>query len=436
MIDYIKKKDRLSLHLKQISTNIWQAEVAVEASLINSIYKQTLKAFQRDTILPGFKKETIPLSYLEENYKSSVTNNIKNYLFKHFILDFLMDEIRNEKITLTNYPRLTNAFIEKNKEATFTFDISVATPLLLKEWKYFIFRAPKRKRYKDLDKQVCIFLKKELTIFKKRNQNEIEEGDWIFFHCELVDNSDQLITNLNKSSFWIKINNKYVKKPFQESLLGKKTGDTFITNKLYWQNEFCPDEESNRYSYKITIKKIAKGNNFYLESFRSAFKLKSKTEVHNKLIEVFSFRNDTSQRKAIIEEVFHLLLSKHRFEIPKHFSVRRQEEIISYLKKRPDYNVYKQNEDFAQQISMLAEKQLKEEILIDQLAYKENISVSSEDLKNYLYFFNNNRLKEFIYFKPIIEKIEESDFPLQTGMLKQYALREKALNEIIYELTR
>lgn len=435
-MDLIKKKDKLTLQLKKVSSNIWTAEVIVDELLVNSLYMQTIKAFQRETILPGFKKESAPLGYLEENFKNSIECNIKNYLFRHFVLDFLMDELRNEKITLANYPRLKDAILEKNKNAIFYFDISVASPLLLKEWKYFIFRPPRRKRYKDLDKQVSLFLKKELTLFKRSNINEISEGDWVYFSCELVDNNNEPIENFNKSNFWVKINNKYIKKPFQESLISKKIGDSFVTNKLYWQNEFDPEEEYNHYSYKITIKKITKGNNFYLDSFRSAFKLKNKIDIHNKLIEVFSFRNDTSQRKSIIEEVFHLLLSKHRFEIPKHFSVRRQEEIINHLKKRPDYNVYKQNEDFLQQVTILAEKQLKEEILIDQLAYKENLTVSPEDVKNYLYFFNNNRLKEFIYFKPISEKIDESDFPLQTGILKQYALREKTLNEIIYELTK
>ncbi|MBU4269539.1 hypothetical protein L6269_04220, partial [Candidatus Dependentiae bacterium] len=342
-----------------------------------------------------------------------------------------------KKISIANYPRLINVELEKNKQAKFYFDISVASPLLLKEWKYFIFRAPKRKRYKDLDKQVSAFIKKELGLFKKSNPNQVEESDWVFFSSELVNNQNETLPNIYDGTFWIKINNKLMKRPFQSLLNGKNIGDSFITNKLPLNNDFSQEEEpNNNYSFKITIKKIAKGNHFSLESFKNTFKLKSKIDIHDKLIEVFSFRNDISQRKSIIEEIFHLLLSKHRFEIPKHFSVRRQEDILDYLKHDPDYNVYKQSVDFYEQVMMLAEKQLKEEILIDQMAFKENIAVNSDDIKNYLNLFNNNRLREFIYFKPILEKIEESDFPLQTGLLKQYALREKTLNEIIHELTK
>lgn len=430
----LNTKNKLGFFTKKISSNLWKAEVKVDSSIINSLYNQTVKVFQRDIILPGFKKESTPISYVEKNYKNAIESNMKNHLFKHLVIDFLMDKLIEEKLTLANYPRLTDAYLKANKEAIFSFEISIATPLQLKEWKYFIFRAPKRKQYKDLDKQVTLFIKRETIQQKKINFDTVEENDWVLFQAELVNNKNQTILSNYSGHFWVKINNKYIKKTFQTLLKNKKIGENFITNKLPIINNFTDSEENKNYSYKITIKKIAKGNSLSLKSFKSTFKLKSKTEVHNKLIEVFSYRNNISQRRSIIEEVFHLLLSKHRFEIPKHFSIRRQEDILSFLKKHPDYNVYKLNKDFYKQISMLAEKQLKEEILIDQLAYKENITIDHEDIKNYLYLFNNKRLREFVYFKPILEKIEDSDFPLQTGLIKQYVLRETTLNYIIHEL--
>ncbi|MBD3273649.1 hypothetical protein GF385_04865 [Candidatus Dependentiae bacterium] len=431
-----KRKEKLSFSAKKISSNLFRAEILVDSSQVKSIYNQTLRVFQRETLLPGFKKESAPIPYIEKNFKNSIENNIKNYLFKHYVLDYLMDNIRKEKITIANYPRLINIKFLPNKQMSFTFDLSVACPLELKEWKFFIFRAPKRKRYKDLDKQVSLFIKRESNIFKNKKAEIVDEGDWVLFEANLVNNKNQIISGPFKSLFWIKINNKYVKKPFQASLVGKKVNESIITNSLPMRNEFSKEQENNNFPYKVTIKKIVKGRSFSLESFKDTFKLKSKIEIHNKLIEVFSYRNDISQRRAIIEEIFHLLLSKHRFEVPKHFSVRRQEDILNYLKKHPDYNVYKQNKDFHKQITMLAEKQLKEEILIDQIAYRENLEINHDDIQNYLYLFNNNRLREFVYFKPILDKIDEVEEPLQTGLLKQYVMREKTLNHVIHELTK
>lgn len=105
------------------------------------------------------------------------------------------------------------------------------------------------------------------------------------------------------------------------------------------------------------------------------------------------------------------------------------------LKKQPDYQVYKSQKDFYDKVSTLAEKLLKEEILIDQISYKENIKISLKDINHYLSLFNNCRLREFVYFKPIFEPIEDKDTPIPESFLKQAVLREKTLNHVIYTLT-
>jgi FKBP-type peptidyl-prolyl cis-trans isomerase (trigger factor) len=431
----ISKKD-LSLKLEPISSHLLRATVKIPSNLASTIHSQTVELYQQSAFLPGFKKTETPQQYIEENYKNEIELTLKGLLFKHLVLDFLMDQIIHKKIPLTNYPRLDNIHTTPNKEINFLFNLSISDPLELKEWKNFVFRAPKRKKYKDLDKQVTLFLKRETSSFKKQQPDTIQENDWVRFETILLDKQQKPILEQCKKNYWLKVNNKYLTEPFQSLLLNKKIDDTFITNNLPLKNDLSDEAEHNKYLFLIKIKGIAKGNHLSLETFKSNFKLKSKLDIHKKLIEIFSYRNDISQRKSIIEELFHLLLSKHRFEVPKHFIIRRQEDILQTLRQHPDYQVYKQQKDFFNQIELLSEKQLKEEIIVDQIAYKENIKVEEQDIENYLSLFNNNRLKEFVYFKPLLEKIEDNDTPLQNGLLKQAILREKTLNYILHTLTK
>ena len=152
-------------------------------------------------------------------------------------------------------------------------------------------------------------------------------------------------------------------------------------------------------------------------------------------MEIFSYRNDQSQRKAIVEELFHLLLTKHRFEIPKHLVIRRQEDILLGIMQQPDYHVYKAQKDFIEHVELLAEKQLKEEIMIDQISYQDNIQVDLKDVEQYLSLYNNRRLREFIYFKPLLEKLDIPNRIINANTLAQTVMREKTLNYIIYTLT-
>ncbi len=432
-----KTQQNITFISERISTHLLKAIIVVNARYTHKVYKKTLRLYQRETLSSGFQKQKTPTEYVREHYKIAIENCMKNFLFKHVVLDYLMDQIRSKKMSLANYPRLINVVITPQKEIKFSFKLSIAAPLELKEWKHFVFRAPKRKRYKDLDKQVDLFMKREIIGFKNKKIDTVEEEDWVYFSATLSDEkTNQVEDEQLKSRFWIKINNKYVSKPFQALLIGKRTGDSFVTNSLPIRNDFSEEFENNRYSFLIKINAITKGEHFSIDSFKNIFKLKSKNEVHRKLIETFSYRNDISQRKSIIEELFHLLLSKHRFEIPKHFIIRRQEDILFSIRKHPDYQVYKQENDFLKQVGTLAEKQLKEEILMDQISYSENVKIDTKDLQHYLHLFNNSRLKEFVYFKPLLEKIEDTSSPIQAGLLTQSALREKTLNHVIYVLTQ
>ena len=429
------KKD-ISLNLEPISSHLLKATVKIPSNLTSIIHTQTVESYKQSAFLPGFKKTETPQEYIEESYKNEIELTLKGLLFKHVVLDFLMDQMFQKKIPLANYPRLDNIQATPNKEINFLFNISISDPLELKEWKNFVFRAPKRKKYKDLDKQVTLFLKRETSLFKKQPPDTVQENDWVSFQATMLNKNQKPILEQHTKTYWLKVNNKYLTRPFQSLLLNKKLGESFITNNIPLKNELSDEAENNKYLFLIKIKGITKGNHLSLETFKTNFKLKSKLDVHKKLIEIFSYRNDISQRKSIIEELFHLLLSKHRFEVPKHFIIRRQEDILQSLRQHPDYQVYKQQKDFLAQIAMLAEKQLAEEIIIDQIAYKENITVEEQDIENYLSLFNNNRLKEFVYFKPLLEKIEDNDTPLQNGLLKQAILREKTLNYILHTLTK
>ena len=80
--------------------------------------------------------------------------------------------------------------------------------------------------------------------------------------------------------------------------------------------------------------------------------------------------------------------------------------------KKPDFQVYRAQKEFPKQIALLAEQQLKEEILIDQIAYTENIYADEKDIQNYLHLLNHNRLREFIHFKSPYEQPDKTDIPI------------------------
>lgn len=420
----------MSFDFKKISSHLAQLSILVEGSITEKIQAQTIHLYKNHINAAGLKK--IPNSYIETNYSNEITKALHNFILYHFVIDYISTQTIERKIPVANHPRLTSIDVLPNKNTQYIFDISLADQIDIREWKNFSFKAPKRKNYKDLDKQVSLFLKQQCETARQYDASTIEHSDWVCFDAHILDADKKLLFDAHKSNLWLKIHLKTVELPLFKAFVGKKVGDDFITDNLSLLQHFDHDI-CDKHLFHIVVKSIVKGSSFAFDSFKGMFRLKNKADVHEKLIEVFSYRNDLSQRKAIIEEMFHLFLSKHRFEIPKHLVLRKQEEILNIIKKRPDYQVYKLQKNFLNQVELLAEKQLKEEILIDQIASTENINVELRDLHNYLNLFTNERLQEFVYFKPI-SGLEETTTPIHNSTLKTICRREKTLNYVLHHL--
>lgn len=424
----------VALESRRASSHVDKITITVQQELVRQLTSLTTKLFSVKPV-EGFQRQNVPLEYLEATLGDEITRKLHDLLLRHVIVNTIGKYLHSNKIISSNYPRLTQIQSPQDAPWLFNFDLSLAHGVELKEWRNFSFKQPKRKRYKDLDKQVVNFLDQEIAEVKRLDAEKVEEQDWVFFDTTLCDTNGTIFHPKIESTFWINVKQHAGIDVLRDLFIGKRIGDTFTTNLLdmdHGMNEY----ENYRHYFQVTIRNIVKGGHLSLELFKGNFKLKNKSEVHNKLMEVFSFRNDESQRRSTIEEVFHLLLSKHRFEVPKHLVLRRQEDLLMAMMKQPDYHVYKAQKDFTHHLELLAEKQLKEEILVDQIAYQENITGEIVDAQHYLHLFGNRKLHEFLYFKPIIARLDQFNTPFNVSLLQQTFTREKTLNYIIHAMTR
>jgi FKBP-type peptidyl-prolyl cis-trans isomerase (trigger factor) len=426
----------LRLDITQQSPTVCSACVTIPAALVNTLYRQAVVAQQACVQTHGFHKGTVPLDYIAQNFKKSLVEHLKEFLFNYFVISFLYRELRARKFLMSGEPRLASLYVEPGHDAVFTFDISTLPALAIQEWKYLPFKAPKRKKYKDLDRQVEAFIKDELALSEKQSAHGAQVGDWISFDIKLVNAQNVPLIENYHESLWFKLGDEEADVPLSALFIGKHIGETFCSTNQDLQSYFSHHINTTTYNFLITITDILHNRYFCLEQFKRHFKLKTNKEVYQKLIEVFSYRNDLSQRRSMAEETLKLLISKHRFDVPNHIILRQQTKVLEAVQSNPDYHVYRMQKDFKRRVKQLAEKQAKEHLLLDQMAYNENVSIAHQDIKSYLNLTNRPRTKEFIYFDPLSTRLRGQEAPICAEELKQICLREKTLNHMIYHLTK
>ncbi|HEV2601001.1 MAG TPA: trigger factor [Candidatus Babeliales bacterium] len=435
MIEAIDNQLPLNFEVRHIRPTACAATVIVPAKWVSILYQCALRGQQQSVQAYGFQQGSVPLEYIHANFRSTLLEHVKEFFFNYCVISFLYQQLRENRIVFSGEPRIADIRIQHDSDASFTFEINTFTPIEIRDWKYLPFKAPKRKKYKDLDRQVENFIKEEKSLLKETAAEIIAVGDWVNFTISLTDEHGATYLDNYAENLWFKLGTEEVDKSLSELFIGKKVGDIFCTNNKDIQAYFSECTNIDHY-FLIHIIDMQPYTFFCLDQFKRNFKLKTNKEINRKLIEVFSYRNDLSQRRSMAEESLKLLLSKNHFVVPNHFTLRQQDRILYALQSNPDYQVYRTQKDFKRRIEQLAQRQTKECLLLDLITHFENIVVTNEDIKHYLNLIKRPRTKEFIYFDSIPTKIKGQEVPIPAEELKLACLREKTLNHIIYHLTK
>ncbi|MGB8468379.1 MAG: trigger factor [Candidatus Babeliales bacterium] len=424
----------LSCIIEKVTSHFCYIHITVSAAHVDALYDLTCQTQQTQINTYGFAQGQTPLLYVEEHYHAHIINYVTSFLFNYFVVNFLYNQIHAQHLATSGDPRLIKVEVKSHHDALFVFETSLTTPIEFREWKNFLFKAPKRKNYKDIDRQVDTFIHEEHEK-EKKSSDTIVPGDWVRLDITALDAHQKPLYHEYTKKAWLKIGSEEADAHFQELLVGRKKDDQFITNATCVQHYLSDILDTNQ-AFALTIRDRMPCQYVCFDVFKGYFKLKTQKEVHQKMTEVFSFRNDISLRRHMIEEAFKLMISKHLIEITPHLTLRKQQEILEALQENPDYQIYKLEGNFKEFVRNLAVKQVKETLLIDQLIHREGISASDADVKGYLNLYKRPRTKEFIYFQPPTTKIDGQELPIPNALLEKVCAREKALNYLIYHLTR
>jgi len=408
-----------------------QSCITVPQEIIDKLYQHTLILQQHaDTV--GFSKKNAPLQYLDSYYKEHILNHLKEFLLKYSVISFFYQQLREQHILTAGEPRLVDISLAPEKDAQYIFQFTPVKKVAVRDWRYLPFKSPIRKKYKDIDKQASNFITEERA--QHGHHDEITPGDWVLFEITLLNqNQKPLLKNLSES-LWIQIGAEETSEPFRNLFLGKKKGEHFTSNHLCLQEYFSQNDYD--YFFDIFIKEILPYHYFCLDSFKRHFRLKSDRKMHQKIVEVYSFRNDISLRRAMIEEAFLLINRTYPIDVPESVVIRQEKILREELQTNPDYTVYKLQSDFDQKVRLLAEKQVRENILIDHFALQENINIDDSDVFGYLNLTKRPRTKEFIHFLHPEIRANEEELPIPHESLKYLCIKEKTINHILYHFTK
>ena len=90
----------LKLSFEKAHPTLCNAIVSIPAVLVDTLYNQAIITHTSSVSAYGFSRGSVPIGYVEQNFKINLLEHLKEFLFKYFVLGYLLQEIRTQKMLL------------------------------------------------------------------------------------------------------------------------------------------------------------------------------------------------------------------------------------------------------------------------------------------------------------------------------------------------
>lgn len=352
-----------------------------------AIQKSYLKNRNRFNI-PGFRKGKAPRKIIEMNYGEEIFYEEALNIILPEAYESAIDELELEPV---EQPQVDIEELEKGKPVVFKIEVTVKPEVKLGEYKSI---EVEKVEYNVKDEDV----EKELNSIQEMNarlidasDREIKDGDILNIDFEGYIDEEKFEGGTAENQQLEIGSNKFIP-GFEEQLIGKKKGEEVEVKVNFPEDYFEESLKGKEAIFKVTINEIkekelpelddefAKDVSEFdtLDEFKESIKEKLEKDMKNK--------EKVEQEGKVIDKVVEV----SEVDIPEvmvdnqiqnemgqlDYSLRMQGLSIDQYFELTNTDI----EDFKEQIKSEAEKRVKTELVLEEIAKVEKIEVENEDI--------------------------------------------------------
>jgi trigger factor len=355
--------------------------VKLEYAEIKNEIEDAYKKERKSISMPGFRKGKVPMGMLKKAYGEAIeykaSEDIANKKF--------WDIVSEKDLKPLNMPSMTNLNFEMDKSLEFSVKYEVKPTLKLKGYKKLEIEKPVFKvREEDVENEVNNMLKSKATY---KVADIIEDNNFrITVDLQRIDDKGKEIEGSKSSNMVIDLSDSKVNADIVQNAKKKKVGETF---QFTFTDEHMHGTETHKeeFTYVATINKIEKINlpepTEKLFQELSGKKAKSLDELKNITRENYEKYYTDQSDKMYFNSLLEKIVENNEFKPSEGYV----DNIAKRLLEAERRNAQQQkvphfDEEFVKQnLKPKAEWNAKWQIILENIAEKEQITVGDEDLE-------------------------------------------------------
>ncbi len=379
------------IHIKKEKKDKNKVEVlvTVEQEKVQEEFNNTYRELSQKVKIPGFRTGRIPINILEMNLGKEY---IEHQVAEKLIKNSYTEAIDESKLDPIDVPKIDLVQIEKEKPFIYKMILEVKPEIEIPKLDDISIEKKQPKITEKEIKEDLENIRESHAKLKAVENRESKMGDFLVIDYESFVNGEP-IPDGKKEKQMIQLGDK-IPPEFNNNLVGLKPGDEKeIAMKI---PEDIKDEKlaGKEITYRVRLSDIKEkelpdlDDNFAKNAGEYQNLEELKEHVKKQLTERAKYQAENDFAEELMEKV----AEKCQFEVPEVLIDKQVNNMMNNLKEdlkkrnmsmEDYYNTIKADESkVKQEYRVLAEKQIKKELIIDKIIEDDKITATDEDVKN------------------------------------------------------
>lgn len=349
-----------------------------------------------DTLLPkakihGFRPGKAPRDIARKQF----SHQIKSQAIEKVINEAVQDALTSNNIVPISQAHISDVVFEENKPITFTARVDVFPKVELNKYKDFNFKKVTVEiSDADIEDALITLQERDMTYEPVENRDTVQKGDVAVIDFEGKKDGVAFEGGTAKG-FSLNIGSGQFIPGFEDGVIGMKKGETKDLN-LTFPKEYNSAELAGKdVVFTVTVHEIKeKVKPEINDDFARDIDPNSKglDDLKSKLKKGLQTEADKATQLEAFGQILEQIVKENPFEVPYSF-VKEQSDRLAFNAMNQFYQMGLNPEQvgisfemMAQRYLAQAEEQVKQAIVINEVAKLENIAVEEEDINKFLSF--------------------------------------------------
>ncbi len=349
-----------------------------------------------DKLLPkakihGFRPGKAPRDIARKQF----SHQIKSQAIEKVINEAVQDALTSNNIVPISQAHISDVVFEENKPITFTAKVDVFPKVELNKYKDFNFKKVTVEiSDADIEDALITLQERDMTYEPVENRDTVQKGDVAVIDFE-GKKEGVAFDGCTAKGFSLNIGSGQFIPGFEDGVIGMKKGETKDLN-LTFPKEYNSAELAGKdVVFTVTVHEIKeKVKPEINDDFAKDIDPNSKSldDLKSKLKKGLQTEADKATQLEAFGQILEQIVKENPFEVPYSF-VKEQSDRLAFNAMNQFYQMGLNPEQvgisyemMAQRYLAQAEEQVKQAIVINEVAKLENIAVEEEDINKFLAF--------------------------------------------------